>query len=80
MTCSFYEALVMEHKKTKELEETLEKLQNESMDVRLYFQRNLKAEREDIETLFRYMKFWGIHAILLNLVILGLMLCLILTN
>lgn len=41
---------------------------------------NFKHQSEDIETLFRYMKFWGIHAILLNLVIVGLMICLILTN
>lgn len=45
-----------------------------------FVQDALKNQREDIETLFRYMKFWGIHAILLNLVIIGLMICLILTS
>lgn len=39
-----------------------------------------KNHREDIESLYRYNKYLAIYVILLNLILIGLMLCLILTN
>lgn len=39
-----------------------------------------KQHREDIETLFRYNKYVTIYATIINLILVGLMICLILTN
>lgn len=39
-----------------------------------------KQQREDIETLYKYIKYVMIYAITLNVIIVGILLCLIITN
>ena len=39
-----------------------------------------KQHREDIETLFKYVKYVTIYAIVLNVIIVGILLCLIIMN
>lgn len=45
-----------------------------------FVQDTLRNHRDDIESLYRYNKYLAIYVILLNLILIGLMLCLILTN
>ena len=45
-----------------------------------FIQDALKNQREDIETLFKCNKYVTIYATIINLVLVGLMICLILTN
>lgn len=46
----------------------------------MYILDLIKHHREDIETLFKYVKYVTIYAIILNLIIVGILACLILTN
>lgn len=68
----------------KELE--LEKQILEDVELHLvrrrfnFVQDALKNQREDIETLFKYNKYVTIYATIINLILVGLMICLILTN
>lgn len=39
-----------------------------------------KQHREDIETLFKYVKYVTIYAITLNVIIVGILVCLIIMN
>lgn len=39
-----------------------------------------KNQREDIETLFKYIKYVTIYAITINVIIIGILLCLIIAN
>lgn len=39
-----------------------------------------KQHREDIETLYKYVKYVTIYAITLNVIIVGILLCLIIMN
>lgn len=39
-----------------------------------------KQHCEDIETLYKYVKYVSIYAIILNVIIFGILLCLIITN
>ena len=56
-------------------------VENELLRKRFNFiQDALKNQREDIETLFKYNKYVTIYATIINLVLVGLMICLILTN
>lgn len=45
-----------------------------------FIQDALKFQREDIETLFRYNKYVTIYALILNIIMVGIIVCLILTN
>lgn len=69
---------------SKEIE--LEKQIMEDVELHLirrrfnFVQDALKNQREDIETLFKYNKYVTIYATIINLILVGLMICLILTN
>lgn len=45
-----------------------------------FVQDTLRNQREDIETLFRYNKYVTIYALILNIIMVGIIVCLILTN
>lgn len=56
-------------------------VENDLIRRRLYYILDItKNQREDIETLFKYIKYVTIYAILINLILAGVITCLIITN
>lgn len=56
-------------------------IENDLLRRRFFYLLNItKNHRDDIEMLFRYNKYITIYAIIINLILVGVIVCLILTN
>lgn len=69
---------------SKELEfekQILCDVEDQLIRKRFYYLLDIqKQHREDINTLFKYVKYVTIYAITLNVIIVGILLCLIIMN